>query len=284
MSSGQASDELGTTGDRSTAASTSSNDAATGTPPSLAVPRPSRNTHTPGAPATVDTTLKPYHQLSYAPRQSSSRSNSAQSVPKKDSSQANDIPAPPSQPSASNGAFSNPPPVSPLRVTVQDGPTEARERESRLQEAMSTSERLGLSKASPGYSLFRQLATASEGEWRELALLTGQTDVTVLLPVASKSSQKDKERGPEAAAAPSLAFAQDHIVIGPRSRPLAKDEGQDFNTSQTAMKGLVTLSGLRVVQEAAESSAVSSKIVVKSFINRADHTWVNELTDRGSRR
>lgn len=140
-------------------------------------------------------------------------------------------------------------------------------------------EKLGLGTSSPGYLLVKKLIESNDPEWRELAQFLTSGQATLLLPAAFKSSSKSSNNPDhEDLSKPiTLAFAQDHILFHTTTR----------NSSDSANRGHVTLSGLRCTVEdstSQEGPSNQSRIVVKSFISRNDRTWPAELRNPDWRR
>lgn len=153
-------------------------------------------------------------------------------------------------------------------------------------------QQLGLGPAAPGHALVKKLAEATEPEWRELNALLAQGQATLLLPVQAKSSSSSSsaERGNAAVhAAPSLSFAQDHILLSPSSSPTL--------SSDLPEKGFATLSGLRgclqtgrgasarsTQQQDSDDAAAPASLFIKSFVNRSDLGWTDQLKSTAGRR
>ncbi|CAO1626290.1 unnamed protein product [Parajaminaea phylloscopi] len=144
-------------------------------------------------------------------------------------------------------------------------------------------ESLGLSVQSPGYALIQRLCEGTEGEWKHLADLVGDGEAVLLLPRSSRSFSSSSSTKREEGLAddtdgpfppPSLAFAHDHVLIAAAGRPSGPDVGP-------ASKGCATLSGLRTV---IEGEAPAKKLIVRSFICRKDRSWPAELRNKGTRR
>ncbi|PWN20387.1 hypothetical protein BCV69DRAFT_299519 [Microstroma glucosiphilum] len=162
----------------------------------------------------------------------------------------------------------------------------------RLTQLLERCQQLGLGPEAPGYALVKKLAEATEPEWRELTALLAHGQATLLLPVQAKSSSSSflKERDGAVHAPPSLGFAQDHILLSPSSCPDLSSDPPD--------KGLVTLSGLRGCLEITdrrgsprptqledpEDATVPPSLFIKSFINRSDRDWIQQLKTVSERR
>jgi hypothetical protein len=160
-----------------------------------------------------------------------------------------------------------------------------------LTQLLERCQQLGLGPASPGYALVKKLAESTEPEWRALNALLTQGQATLLLPVQAKSSSSSAAKEGDAAvhAAPSLSFAQDHILLSPSSCPTLSSDPPE--------KGLATLSGLRGCLQTgmdlatrsdqgqdSDDAAAPAGLFIKSFVNRSDRAWADQLRNTAGRR